>query len=976
MDNINDTHLDKHFSPISIWALSFGCAVGWGAFVMPGTTFLPIAGPVGSILGLGIGAFLMFIIGVCYAYMIKNYPGAGGTFSYVTKVFGYDHGFLCAWFLLLVYVAIIWANASALTLIGRNIFGDFFQFGFHYNLLGYDIYMGEAILAIEAIILFGFICAASKRLASVTQVIFALILLCGVVLCFAVVTKANLNTATDFKPPFAISDNGHFYQVFKLVALAPWAFVGFESICHSSEEYNFSHKKIFGIFIASVISCALCYIMLTVIAVSVHPMGYTGWAHYIRELGSISGYRSIPVLYAIRVTLGRAGIAVFGFVTLAGIITGLIGNFIAASRLMFAMSRDKLLPEWFGVLDKNNNPRNAFTALILISVFVPFLGRTAIGWIVDVTSIGATIAYAYASAASFFTAKEKKNSFMQLVSAAAFVIAIIFFMYFMAFSSGAMATESYLLLAAWSILGFVFFRYLFSHDETGKLGKSFIVWLGLTFLIFFTSLMWVRQANTEMTDNIVNNIRNFYEQKHSYENADTLAETEMYLMNQMSDARDQQVRNSYIQMALIIISLIIMFNVYNIMTRRNHDLEVERYKAEESSKAKSTFLSNMSHDIRTPMNAIIGYIHLAEDDSVDLPKMREYMAKIKTSSNHLLALINDVLEMSRIESGRMDLEPIAINLRKTFAEIRDMFSTQMSEKNIDFNVDYSEIKRKFVYCDKNRFNRVLLNLLSNAYKFTPNGGSVLVSVWEIDNPDPSRGVYEIRVKDSGIGMSEEFAKNVFEAFEREQTSTVSGIEGTGLGMAITKSIIDLMQGSISVVTAPGEGTEFIIKLAFDIVDEKDWPDTEMEEEADESETGTDFSGMRLLLVDDVAVNREIAVMILSTMGFVVDTAENGQEAVDTVSASEPGYYRAVLMDIQMPVMDGYEATRTIRALDNKQLASLPIIAMTANAFAEDVKKAKDAGMDAHLAKPLDLNDMTVVLQKYCGGGKAKKQVKS
>ena len=405
-------------------------------------------------------------------------------------------------------------------------------------------------------------------------------------------------------------------------------------------------------------------------------------------------------------------------------------------------------------------------------------------------------------------------------------------------------------------------------------------------------------------------------------------------------------------------------------------------RAEQSSKAKTTFLFNMSHDIRTPMNAIIGYVELANRLSdtcktctrdrcpYDIPlKLRDFLQKIGASSQHLLALINDVLEMSRIESGKLELELTDTDIIQTINEVRDMFSSQMSSKKIEFVVDTSAVTDRNVICDKNRFNRVLLNLLSNAYKFTPEGGRISLTLLQVDEAWEYSGSryanYKLRVKDSGIGMTPEFAAKVFEAFERERTSTVSKIQGTGLGMAITKNIIDLMGGTIRVETAPNQGTEFIIDVQLELSNAI----SEAEQEAsDENEAAAevDFTEKKLLLVDDIEVNREIAKMMLEMAGFEVDTAENGQEAVEKVAASTPGEYQVVLMDIQMPVMNGYDAARAIRKLDNPELAKIPIIAMTANAFAEDVKNALDAGMNAHIAKPIDVNKMMETLREQLG----------
>ena len=359
------------------------------------------------------------------------------------------------------------------------------------------------------------------------------------------------------------------------------------------------------------------------------------------------------------------------------------------------------------------------------------------------------------------------------------------------------------------------------------------------------------------------------------------------------------------------------------------------------------------------MNAIIGYTNLAQTET-DPAVVQEYLTKINLSSQHLLTLINDILEMSRIESGKIELELVPADLCAVFEGMRDLFSEQMKQKNLVFSVHTGQVQHRFVWCDRKNLNRVLLNILSNAYKFTPEGGSITASIWEVGNGEHGYGSYEIRVQDNGIGMSKEFAERMFNAFERERTSTVSGIEGTGLGMSITKSIVDLMGGTIEVMTAPGSGTEIIIRLKFRLAEEKDIPETERTDgeavpEEIESVGEVDFSTKRLLLVEDNLINMEIANMILTQAGFTVEPAENGKVALDLVRTSEPGYYDAVLMDLQMPVMDGYEATRAIRALDDPALAGIPILAMTANAFKEDVEAVKAAGMQAHIPKPIDVN---------------------
>ena len=526
----------------------------------------------------------------------------------------------------------------------------------------------------------------------------------------------------------------------------------------------------------------------------------------------------------------------------------------------------------------------------------------------------------------------------------------------------------------------------------------------------------------------------------------------------------------------------------------NAKLQVAVEKAESANRAKSTFLSNMSHDIRTPMNAIIGFTTLALSNIDDTDRVKDYLGKTLASSNHLLSLINDVLDMSRIESGKIHLEEVEVNLSDVLHDLKTIVSGQIYAKQLELYMDAMDVTDEDVYCDKTRLNQILLNLLSNAIKFTPAGGTVSVRVRQLAGKVRGCGQYEFRIKDNGIGMSQEFAQKIFEPFERERTSTVSGIQGTGLGMAITKNIVDMMGGTIEVQTAQGKGTEFTVcvpmraqteqrpvekiteleglkALVVDddfntcdsvtkmlvkvgmraewtlsgkeavlrarqsiemsdvyhayIIDWRlpdmngievtrqirslhddtpiiiltayDWSDIEVEAKAagvtafcakpmfmsDLRETlmsalgqkpadavqrllpekNADFKGKHILLVEDNELNREIAQEILREYGFLVDSAENGAVAVEKVSTAAPGSYDLVLMDVQMPIMDGYTATRKIRALDDPARAKLPILAMTANAFDENRRNALESGMNGFLSKPIVIDDLVQELRK-------------
>ncbi len=386
-------------------------------------------------------------------------------------------------------------------------------------------------------------------------------------------------------------------------------------------------------------------------------------------------------------------------------------------------------------------------------------------------------------------------------------------------------------------------------------------------------------------------------------------------------------------------------------------------RAEEGNRAKTSFLFNMSHDIRTPMNAILGYVAIAYRNRDNRDKLTDSLEKIQESGNHLLQLINDVLDMSRIESGKITLTEEACDLKDVIEKIGDVFQAELDRKGLTFQTDLSGVRNEWVYCDKLRINQILLNLLSNAVKFSKPGGNISVTLQQDQSEMTEYATYELRVRDTGIGMSPEFKRHIFEPFEREYTSTVSKTQGTGLGMSITKSLVDLMGGTIEVYSELNKGTEFVVHFTFKMQEDMR---QDPEKETDETLIHTDFSGRRLLLAEDNELNREIAQEILGERGFITESAENGKIAVEMVRNAAPGYYDAVLMDIQMPVMDGYEATRKIRKLGIKGVSDIPIIAMTANAFEEDKKEAQANGMNAHIAKPIQIGLLYETLEKVLG----------
>ena len=392
------------------------------------------------------------------------------------------------------------------------------------------------------------------------------------------------------------------------------------------------------------------------------------------------------------------------------------------------------------------------------------------------------------------------------------------------------------------------------------------------------------------------------------------------------------------------------------LEQKNVALELAVQRETKANLAKREFLFNMSHDIRTPMNAIIGFTALAQTHIDDRDQVEDYLKKISVSSQHLLSLINDVLDMSRIESGKVTLEAKPVHLPELVHELRDIVQAVVSEKDLSLTLDTVGVENEDVIADPLRLEQILINVLANAVKFTPDGGQISLWIVQKDTAPAGYADFEFHIKDNGIGMSEEFQKHIFEQFARERTSTVSKIQGTGLGMAITKSLVDMMGGRITVKSEQGKGSEFTISLRFPIGEAKT-------EQTPPAAKASASAGKKLLVVEDNELNLEIASTLLKEAGFEVDTAENGKVAVEKVEAASADRYDLILMDIQMPEMDGYEATRRIRALPDTKKAALPIVAMTANAFEDDRKNALRAGMNGHIAKPLDIQKLFQVLSE-------------
>ena len=397
----------------------------------------------------------------------------------------------------------------------------------------------------------------------------------------------------------------------------------------------------------------------------------------------------------------------------------------------------------------------------------------------------------------------------------------------------------------------------------------------------------------------------------------------------------------------------------------NEKLEIALKKAEDASLAKTSFLNNMSHDIRTPMNVILGYAQLMENElnGKDIPEALEHLEKLQQSGNLLLSIINNVLDMARIESGRMEIDENYCRIEDVWKSLFAVFDEKARKKNISLHYTMN-VEHEHVLTDVTKVKEILVNILSNAIKYTPAGGSVMVYVDELPCDESGYMIVRIRISDTGIGMSQDYLTKIFEAFTREKNTTKSKIAGTGLGMSIVKNYVDLLGGTIDVESELGKGSTFTVTLKHRIADERYYVKKHIEEPG----TGNEIlEGRNILLAEDNDLNAEIAEAILERAGLRIERVENGIQCVNRILKMPAGTYDMIFMDIQMPQMDGYKATQTIRNLPDKDKACIPIIAMTANAFAEDKKKTMEAGMNAHLSKPLNVPELMDTIRKFCDG---------
>ena len=576
----NSTKLQPYLSPLAVWALSVGSAIGWGSLVVTSSSYLSEAGPMGSIIGLLIGFAMMLMAASHYHFLSNRYPGTGGLYNYIKNIFGYDRAFLIAWFMFLIYISIFWANATSIPLFARYFLQGVFKKGYLYTIFGYKVYLVEGLVTLAVMWLIGLMCMKSKKATARSMVVMVLLFTIGITVCFTAAMLGKGSAGMTMSPAF-LPDKSVLRQVIHIAFVSPWAFIGFESVSHSAAEYRFKHSNMFRVLVISVVVTTALYLFIILLSVSAYPEGCSGWLDYITHLDEYEGLAGLPAFYAANYYLGGAGVNILMVSLLALVLTSLIGMLRTLSRLCYAVAQDGILPERFALLNDKQIPANTILLVLFASLPIPFIGRTAIGWIVDTTTIGATFIYGFASVAVFKeSGKEgsKKNHLLSGICLFILAAFAIFLLFPSLFSDYTIATETYVLMAVWSLLGLLFFHMVIRKDHARNFGKAIIVWLALLVFIVLMAMTWAERLNEDRENVIINEISGYMDDIGSTEELEM--DKDEFLAVQLRRLHDADNVSVFVIVGLFGLSLIVMLSNYLSMQKWEKKTARERDEAQ------------------------------------------------------------------------------------------------------------------------------------------------------------------------------------------------------------------------------------------------------------------------------------------------------------------------------------------------------------------------------------------------------------
>ena len=560
--------------PLAVWAFSVGTAIGWGSFVVTTNTYLKGAGPAGSVIALLIGALIMLVISRNYHFLMNRFFKFGGMFTYASEALGADFGFTSTWFLVLTYLAIFWANATSLPLFTKYLFGHLLRFGINYTIFGYKMYLNEAFLSVFAILLTGFCCIHIRKLLAKVNIALVLFFTFAITLIFTLCFLQK-KPQFDFSPAFA-SESISLKNIFRVALVSPWAFIGFENISNATKDFAFSRKKSYPILRASVLTTTALYIFVILLSASAYSEQYSSYYAYISDLGNLKGIDALPPFFVARYYLGGFGVALLFASLFALIITSFIGNVFALSRLIQASASQGALPHYLSKTTPLGIPANAIKLITAISLFIPFLGRTAIGWIVDVTTINATIIYGFISLATYKLAKREDYKAEKLTGLTGLIIMIVFAIFLFLpnlIQDSEIARETYLLFIVWSVLGFIVFHYIVKFDKLDRFGnQSTSVWIILSTLILLISLIWMNEIDRDSTSLAAERLKDFHYTATG--NALSFSEAE-FISRTLHSVHISNMQSSVFVVLLFALSLFMMMS--NSLIASKHKIRAEKH---------------------------------------------------------------------------------------------------------------------------------------------------------------------------------------------------------------------------------------------------------------------------------------------------------------------------------------------------------------------------------------------------------------
>ena len=632
--DINNTvKLQPYLSSVAVWALSVGSAIGWGSLVVTSRSYLSQAGPMGSIIGLLIGFVMMLMVSNHYHFLANRYPGTGGLYNYVKHIFGYDRAFLIAWFMFLIYISIFWANATSIPLFARYFLQGVFKKGYLYTIFGYEVYLGETLVTLVVMWLVGLLCMKSKKATASSMVVMVLLFTVGITVCFVAAMLGHSRSGMTMSPAF-IPDTSAFRQIVRIAFVSPWAFIGFETVSHSAAEYRFKHSNMFRVLFLSVAVTTALYIFVLLLSVSAYPEGCSSWLDYISRLDEFEGISGLPAFYAANYYLGPTGIIILMASLLSLILTSLIGMLRTLSRLCYAVAQDSILPERFAGLNDKQIPVNTILLVLLVSLPIPFLGRTPIGWIVDTTTIGATIIYGFASVAVLKVSRQegrKKDLFISIICLFILVAFAVFLLFPSAFSDYTLETETYVLMAVWSLLGLLYFHRVIRKDHARHFGKAIIVWLALLVFIVLMAMTWAERINEERENTIITEISDYMDGTGDPEILEM--DKDEFLAMQLDRLHEADNASVFVIVGLFALSLVIMLSNYLTMQKWENQAKEER------DEARTAALTDPLTGVKSKHAFLVSQKQI--DASIDEGTAEDYAVAVCDVNG--LKIINDTL---------------------------------------------------------------------------------------------------------------------------------------------------------------------------------------------------------------------------------------------------------------------------------------------------------------------------------------------